>query len=432
MSITSLPLEVISKICSHLQLSDWQALRLSCHELYTISLEAFSSRYLKSIRFLVTSDSLRELEALAKTDGIREQVQELWMLPSMFEGYHGLCEETMYDLAVSSKSCQPVEGDELKARYTIYQAMVADSSSLLESEAFSTRLRRCLEQFENLDTIGLAHYPTTFLLDPRQQQGRFLGWHRLIDQIDFRFGSRNLSGLHGFISNTLALSRLFQALSESNRKIRKLSTCNADYCGEVRPEIDLTGGQYRSLISVFNEVEDLHICFAFNNNPKPTDVLTAPNWADLLLKIAPRLEKLTLSQDQYSGKLFQKILFTRLKELHFHKTHILCDDLKSFLRNTKANLTVLTLFEITLDDDYYSPPQAPPPSSPSFSPPSPIFVPHPVTFSPASASHTPISPVYSPTSTSYTSNSPAYCPAFKPFNYHLDRLIALQHSMHHL
>jgi hypothetical protein len=70
-------------------------------------------------------------------------------------------------LAISPKSCQPDEGDELEAGYAIYQAIVANSSNLLGSEAFSTRLRRCLEQSKNLDTIGIAHYPTTFLLDPR-------------------------------------------------------------------------------------------------------------------------------------------------------------------------------------------------------------------------------------------------------------------------
>ncbi|CAG8336730.1 unnamed protein product [Penicillium nalgiovense] len=180
-----------------------------------------------------------------------------------------------------------VEGEELKARYAIHQAMVADSSSLLVSEAFDTRLRRCLEQLESLDTIGLAHYSTTFLLDPRQQKGGLLGWHRLIDQIVFRIGSQNLSTLHGFISNTLALSRPFQALSETSRKIRKLSTW-----------------QYRSSLSVVNEVEGQHICLAFNNKPTGYDMLAAPNWTGLFLKVAPRLERLALSQDQYSGELF--------------------------------------------------------------------------------------------------------------------------------
>ncbi|CAG8202731.1 unnamed protein product [Penicillium nalgiovense] len=180
-----------------------------------------------------------------------------------------------------------VEGEELKARYAIHQAMVADSSSLLESEAFSTRLRRCLEQLESLDTIGLAHYSTTFLLDPSQQKGRLLGWHRLIDQIDFRIGSQNLSTLHA-------------------KKTRKLSTCHDDYCGEVAPRNwpHRRAIQVRSSLSVVNEVEGQHICLAFNNKPTRRDMLAAPNWTDLFLKVAPRLERLALSQDQYSGELF--------------------------------------------------------------------------------------------------------------------------------
>nr|UXX61849.1 hypothetical protein FAC4N16_22 [Penicillium fuscum] len=155
------------------------------------------SRYLKSIRFIVTSDSLRELEVLAATDGIRERVQELWMIPSVFEGSNAKGESFMSEFALSSKSCRPVSGDELKARLLIYKALVADSSSLLKSEAFSKRLRKFLENFDNLDTVGLAHYTTAFLLDPQQKEVRFLGWRRLINQIDFRFRSEDLVALRG-------------------------------------------------------------------------------------------------------------------------------------------------------------------------------------------------------------------------------------------
>jgi hypothetical protein len=67
MPITSFPAQVIFKICSHLQLLDWVALRLSCRALYDISIEDFSKQYYKRIHFLVTNDSLCELEALAQT-----------------------------------------------------------------------------------------------------------------------------------------------------------------------------------------------------------------------------------------------------------------------------------------------------------------------------------------------------------------------------
>ncbi|CAG8910032.1 unnamed protein product [Penicillium egyptiacum] len=194
-----------------------------------------------------------------------------------------------------------MKDDELKSRFTIYKALVADSSSLLESEAFSARLRCCLEKFKNLDTVGLAHYIMSFLLHTRQIKVQFLGRRRLINQIDFRFGSLDLMALRGSASsmkevNSLAASRLLQVLSETNQKIGKLSTYNADYCGYIAPEITITQPQHRSLLLVLSELEDLHVCTAFGR-PNLAGALTAPTWINLLIKVAPRLERLALSQD---------------------------------------------------------------------------------------------------------------------------------------
>ena len=443
MSITSLPVEVMSSICSHLQLSDGQALRLSCRALHSISIEGFHKQYFdKSIYFTVTSDSFRQLEALARTDGVRERVQELWMIPSVFRGSDAQNETTMSEFAMSSKICQPMKSDELKSRFATYKALVADSSSLLESEVFIARLRRCLEKFENLDTVGLSHYTTRFLLDGRQKKVRFLSWRHLINRIGFRFGSKNLPALRGSGSptdrvNSLAASRLLQALSETNRKIRKLSTCNADYCGDISPEISITQPQYSSLLSVLNELEDLHVCTAFLE-PNPAGILAARTWVNLLIKVAPRLERLTLSQSHSFRELSQQIEFTRLKELHLHKTHIVNDDLKSLLNSAKATLTIFTLFEvILLDDDITQTPSSltiysPEPAPTLYTPTPDLAFPHPKGYSPTSedssrtsnpnsststlsyyqpAGQIPPGSVYSPTSDRY---SGVICPAL-PF-----------------
>ena len=162
MSITSLLVEVMSTVCSFLQLSEWRALRLSCRAIHRISLEGLCIRYLKSICFIGTSDSLGELEALAETDGIRERVQELWMIPSVFDGSHAESESAISEFAVLSRSCRPVSNDELKVRLSTYKGLVTENSGLQESGAFSTRLHRCLERFDSLNTIGLAHYTTSF------------------------------------------------------------------------------------------------------------------------------------------------------------------------------------------------------------------------------------------------------------------------------
>lgn len=128
-----LPVEVMSTVCSFLQLSEWRALRLSCRAIHRISLEGFCIWYLKSICFIATNDSLRELEALAETDSIRERVQELWMIPSVFDGSHAESESAISEFAVSSRSCRPVSNDELKVRFSTYKGLVTESSSFLES-----------------------------------------------------------------------------------------------------------------------------------------------------------------------------------------------------------------------------------------------------------------------------------------------------------
>lgn len=451
MSFTSLPVEVVSEIFGYLQLSELRDLRLSCRALHRLSL--VDSRYFKSIHFIVTSDSLRELEALAEKD-IRGRVQELWMIPSVFDGSHAESESAISEFAVSSKSCQPVSGDELRTRFSTYKCLVADNSRLLESEALSNQLSRCLEKFDNLTTIGLAHYSTSFLLDPRQERVRFLGWRHLINQIDFRFGSKNLEPLHGTGSvmakiNSLAASKLLQALSLSrnHRKIRKLQTCNPDYCGNIAPDILLTAQQYSSLLSTLVDLEDLHVCTAFRTT-KPAYVMDTPTWINLFIHVAPCLERLTISQDYYIGELSSRIQFNRLKELHLHKTWVNSEDLKSLLMKAKKNLAIFSLFQVIIEDiplsslpDFSSiwytktpdwlDPNPPQPLhtttniyDPFFTIPAdynytPTFVgdsPSSTAFDPTSPAYTPTSPAYTPNLTAWGPNALAHTPNFPAFN----------------
>lgn len=375
MSITSLPPELVREICSYLQLSELQALRLTDRKLYQQSLYTFSDRYFKSFRFLATSDGLRNLEEIAKVGFIRERVQELWMIPTIFEGTNRN-KKRMSDYAVSSKSCERLQGDKFRVRYVKYQTMVNDNRNSLLSETFNTRLRKCIACFKKLDTIGLAHYTTPFLLDPRQQKVRFLGWRRLRDRIDFRFSPQGLARLRGpwrTKFSSLALLRLFQALG--SHKIRKLHTCGADNYGDVLSEINLPQSQYDSLLSALEHLEDLRICtyfekpiasdvvvrrpVGFDDILKPHDATTVLTWFDLIIKVAPLLKILAFSQGHYIGhdqpalpfgNFSRHIQFTQLKELHLHWIHLTSGALKSFLTTAKPTLSTFTLFAVILDD----------------------------------------------------------------------------------
>ncbi|KAJ6127885.1 hypothetical protein N7471_009102 [Penicillium samsonianum] len=358
MSIASLPVELISKICNHLDPQQWVALRLSCRALYENSLENFAETYYKNIRFIVTSESLHELEELSKSNGLREHVQELWMIPTVFSG----TENPIGMVSISSKSCRQVKGDELNIRHAVHKAMIADNSNLLESETFSVRLRECMDRFQNLQTIGLAHYSTEFLLDPRQQTVSFLGRQHIMSQLDFRFDVYSLQSLTHTNKNSqirklnsLALSKLFLALCGSSCKPRKLYTCDSNFCGDIDPKIVLSEEQFDSLLSALNSLENLHLCIDLNEAA----------WLKLITNLAPQLERLTLSQDHmpsylsqdempaypaksYVGHMFHGINFTRLRELHIHEIDVYFNTLKSLLLSVKKNLVILTLKRVTL------------------------------------------------------------------------------------
>ncbi len=105
------------------------------------------------------------------------------MIPIVFDS----TEKPLGIVSISSKSCRQVNSNKLESRYAIYKSMLADNSDLLESEAFSVRLRECIDRFKNFQIIGLAYYRTEFLLNPRQQTVLFLGRQQMMSRIDFRF-----------------------------------------------------------------------------------------------------------------------------------------------------------------------------------------------------------------------------------------------------
>jgi hypothetical protein len=450
MSIAALPVELISKICDHLDYQELVALRLSCRALYKSSLENFAKTFYRKICFIATSESLHELEELSKSNGLREHVQELWMIPVVFDGAEG----PLGMISISSKSCRQVKGDELESRRAVQKDMIADNRNLLESEAFSDRLRECMDRFKNIQTIGLAHYRTEFLLDPRQQTVPFLGRRQMISQIDFRFDVYSLqestrtnkaSQIRKLIS--LALSKLFLALCGSSCRPRKLSTCDSKFCCDIGPRIALSEEQSDSLLSTLEDLEDLHLCIDLNEAA----------WLKLFRKLAPQLEVLTLSQDHmpfylvqddmhaypaksYVRNMFYDISFTRLRKLHINKLNINFSFLRPLLLSVKKSLVTLTVKRVIMGSEesgatenprsqdaespdrqenersvrYASPSYQP--TVPSHQPTLPYHGPTVPLFQPTLPSYGPTVPSYQPTPPSFSTSSP-YTPTVSPQEY---------------
>jgi hypothetical protein len=192
-SLISLPIELVNRTCSYLEQPDWAALRLSCRSLYAKSSDAFADRYFKSICFIATSEGNRQLEELAQSETVRVRVRQLWMIPTVFDSRHGrsLAEfrGSPYGRTTSvvkkslgrNRHIRDRRNDDalldaaLLPRYAIYQAIEADHLALLESNTLGSRLHTCFASFRNLESVGLKHYATDFLLDRRQADFRYLG-----------------------------------------------------------------------------------------------------------------------------------------------------------------------------------------------------------------------------------------------------------------
>jgi hypothetical protein len=360
MSLTSLPIELVNKTCSYLEQPEWAALRLSCRSLHTKSLDAFADRYFESICFIATSEGIRQLEELSKSETVRVRVRQLWMIPTVFEGRHGRSLAEFKRSQYSRSLSRLRENDDvLLARYAIYQAIEADNLALLESNTFGSRLHTCFASFRNLESVGLKHYATDFLLDLRQTEFRYLGLQKLRDQVEYVYHPSGLNALqwHQVAKvNSLALSRVLQGLNESNPKIRALNTCGTNFCGSTSPTLPLTQEQYDSLLLKLGDLEHLHMCICYDEGDQDCTP-TSHTYIDLLISVAPRLKMLVFSQwcrnprdmgECYFSELSQSIRFTRLKELHLHWIQIQFESFKSFLNTTKGIIDSLSLELVTL------------------------------------------------------------------------------------
>ncbi|CEJ53667.1 hypothetical protein PMG11_00017 [Penicillium brasilianum] len=372
-SLTSLPIEILNGICSYLEQPEWAALRLSCRSLYAKSSDAFADRYFRSICFIATSEGIRQLEELAQSEAVRVRVRQLWMIPTVFEGRHGqsLTEfrRSHYGRTTSDVRKTPSHvgktpshvwksDDALLAHYAIYQAIEADHLALLQSTTLGSRLHTCFASFRNLESVGLKHYATNFLLDRRQADFRYLGLQELRDQVEYVYHQSGMDLLqwHQVAKvNSLALSRVLLGLNESSQDFRALNTCGANFCGSTSPSLPLTDEQYNSVLLKLGNLEHLHMCICYDED----DLDCPPNsntYIDLFISVAPQLTTLVFSQWYRSPRemgeqfleLSQNIRFTRLRELHLHWIEIGFESFKLFLNTTKGTLDSLSLELVTL------------------------------------------------------------------------------------
>lgn len=112
------------------------------------------------------------------------------------------------------------------------------------------------------------------------------------------------------------LSKVLLAVIESDSYLKSLGTCGRD-CARTSLDLGLTLGQYDSLLSVLDELQDMHIYISYD------ECIDRPPNAKVTLEfqyaVAPKLEIISLSHNiqglkvpdlVYFQKLTQRIKFT--------------------------------------------------------------------------------------------------------------------------
>ncbi|CEO59637.1 hypothetical protein PMG11_04305 [Penicillium brasilianum] len=358
MSVSALPTELVRDICSHLEVRDWCAFRIACKDVYIKSLETFADRYCNSVGFMLTRHSLCQLEELAAHDIFRTRVQELWITPSLFEGYYEMDLESFRDATNSYKSKKSAH--RIKTEYIAYQALVAEHLSIVESDTLSNVLKKCFALFDNLTTIRLQHSTDEFFFSQSVNDNfRCIGWRAARRQLGFDpFGLRTRKPIHNLLKtrakdHAVAFSALLEAVVSSKRRIKKLDTCNDEHCALSLSDVTLKQTS-QSLLSSLGQLEFLHLCTSIWETQFDDSMFRS--LVDLPVMVAPSLKVLTFSQwdlngalgPQYFDDLSQRINFTSIKEIHLYWIEITFDALKAFLRTARPTLRALSLESVNL------------------------------------------------------------------------------------
>jgi hypothetical protein len=272
MSISRLPPEPLTTICGYLDFHEWYSLRITCQQTYSKTLEAFARQYYKSLSLLVTTESLNQLQQIAARELLRTSVHEIWIVPTLFEGWP----EMKYPKVASSEygrrstkysrkeKSWNITQAEFEARFAAYQAVIADHPSILESSALSDILAKCLSLCENTVTLGLRSYPIHLLLNSEKEAGvRCLVLPELRKQRSCR--ERHTAWFDGpmpalqAMSHAMMFSALVDALIRSGQKVQSLHTCGNYVCGLSLQQIHLSESDYPSLLSLLEGLRSLHL-----------------------------------------------------------------------------------------------------------------------------------------------------------------------------
>ncbi|KAJ5889034.1 hypothetical protein N7495_009075 [Penicillium taxi] len=382
MSIASLPLELLTRICEYLEPQDWGALRITCRQIHGNTLEAYTTRYSKRISLILTREGLDCLEQIAASKTIRGSVKEIWIIPNLFEGWTHLDKESLTNMYTSEnyrrfglRVPKNIEMNqmqaELDALFTVFEATRTEHRAILECSGLFSTLQRCLPRLENAVTLGLRCRLTNVFFDHAKPSSdtkhasfTCLGLRAFKSRFKFKQSPRVYERIP-YLPFDLAFSRLLHAIIECSRKVQALYTCGQFSCGMKLNSFQLPESQYQLMLPFLTDLTTLHLCIRLKDHEQKTfNEDTFKHLLNVLATVAPTLKTLTFAQwspieelsPLYFKDLSQRIRFSQLEELHLHSIEVTVKSLEEFLWTAAPTLKRLSLRLISLVDGITSAP----------------------------------------------------------------------------
>ncbi|KAJ5934972.1 hypothetical protein N7466_004519 [Penicillium verhagenii] len=373
MSITSLPSELLTRICDFLEPGEWGKFRGTCHQIFANTLEAYTSRYFKKISIILTREGLKHLEGIAGSEVLRGSVKEVWIIPNLFEGYSKVDKAKLIEVDPedyrSTLGQLPTEeemyqfGCMLEFVYGLYKAQIREHILNLQGSGLSKTLEKCLPCLENLTSVGVQSFDTSLLLSVpidfsclglRKFKSTFCGVRNYRDWPVCHPRHQDFSILHA-----LTFSHLLKAIVKSGRKVQALHTCANQTCGMKLKFFELSKSDYERLLPLLSDLVTLHLSIRLADYKfEVFNEATFKYLLKILARVASTLKTLTFAQwspseelsAHYFQNLSQSIQFSQLKELSLYSIEVRTETLRVFLRTAAPTLRRLSMNLVSLTD----------------------------------------------------------------------------------
>jgi hypothetical protein len=307
MSITNLPLELLTHICEDLEFKDWGAFRTTCRQIHDNTLEAYVTRYFRRITLLLTCEGLDRLEQIATSKTLRSSVEEIWIIPNLLEPWAQLDKATFtkvdprrhmlrWERLPTTEESNEMKA-ELEALFAVFDTTMKEHNNILQYSGLFTSLEKCLPRLKNAVTLGLRPYATYFLLN-RASHSDFtcLGLREMKSQFKYQdFPSLNQT--MPYMSYGLAFSQLLNAIMKSSQKIHALHTCSRIFCGMNLEHLQLSEAQYQLLLPLLKDLTTLQMCIRLRDHEQGFfDEGTFNRLLKIQVTGSPTLKTLTFAQ----------------------------------------------------------------------------------------------------------------------------------------